>query len=319
MDLTYRLVKGSPLTFKEGDDNLRELSGSIAILAVSSSAGGGTYTNSTPTLTNFPNDDNPSIPAGSTFVSKSFQEMMELMLYPTLNPTLTAPSSTFSISPSGFQEIGDVINITLNATFSKGSISPAYAGGPSERSGDPVEYRYTGTGTSNIVSNQSANQQTVSSYTVLINDQSWTSAVSHSAGEQPLDSDGNAYDNPYPDGLTPTITRKITGVYPVYATSVSINTLTKQSLQSMSTDIVVTVVAEDNTNKHTIDIPIAFGSITKVQLLNTVSGQFEGDLLNDFSSNSITKNVNAGATGVPYQRFTHNGAKVGERTYKFIV
>lgn len=296
-------------------------------LYITSSTGGGvgTYTNANPTPIDFPNGDDPSIPQGSTFSNKTFTEMMDLMLYPTLNPTLTAPSHTLSITPSSLQEIGDTITVSLDATFNQGSISPAYAGGPSVRSGPPVEYRYTGTGTSNTTTTSLTDTKTISSYTVLTGVQSWTCEVSHSAGQQPLDSDGGNFGSPLPHGLTSTITRTITGVYPVFATSVSIGTSTKQSLQLMTTDIEVDVAAEtaanlSNGDRQEIDIPAAWNNsngITGVELFNTLGQSFDFYPIENFTITDVDLTIQGNI--VPYKRYTYNGDQAGARTYKFLV
>jgi hypothetical protein len=170
---------------------------------------------------------------GTTFTNKTFTEMMDLMLYPELNPTLTAPFSTLSISPSGFREIGETIaTITLSSTFNKGSIDPAY-GTTGFRSGDPNTYNYTGTGTSNNSSTSLTDTETISSYVIVQGNNSWTGNVSYDAGPQPLTSKGNNFNSPLPAGTTSTKTRTITGVYPVFATTANITTFTKQGLQAM--------------------------------------------------------------------------------------
>lgn len=318
MALTLRNTKGSPLTHQELDDNFLHLSSSIA--AISGSGGGvsGTYSNATGTPVDFPNSDNPSIAAGTTFVSKSFQEMMTLMLYPTLNPTLTAPSSTFTISPSGFREIGETIaTVTLSATFNRGSINPAY-GTDGFRSGLPNTYNYGGYGATNNSSTSLTNSTTISNHVVESGANSWSGSVSYDAGEQPLDSDGNDFGSPLSAGDTSEVTRTITGVYPVFATSVSIDTSTKQSLQSMSANIEVTVVAETgNGDKQTIEIPNDFDTITGVQLYNSFSGNFEIYALSNFTTSATTKTIQGNS--VNYTKYTYNGPQAGERTYKFLV
>lgn len=350
MALTYRLVKGHPLTFQEGDDNLRQLSGSINSLEAAtgsylysgslsgsstltlysentnynidlstlSGISGTTFTNTTPTPIDFPNGDNPSIPSGSTFISKSFTEMMNLMLYPTLDPTLTAPSNTFTISPSGFREIGELIaTITLNASFSRGSISPAY-GTDGFRSGLPNTYVYTGTSTSNNSSTSLTDSQTVSSYTVLQGAQSWTGAVSYDSGSQPLDSDGNNYSSKLLAGTTSAITQTITGVYPVFATTSAIGTLTKQSLQSMTTYIEVSMAGETgNGDKQTIDIPDAWSTVTGLQQFNTFSGTWDPIPLSSFSTSATAHTVQSNS--VNYTKYTHTGAQIGARQLRFTV
>lgn len=295
-----------------------ESSGSDGILVTIDGGGsGGTYTNSNPTPINFPSDDDPNIPSGTTFTNKTFPEMMDLMLYPELDPTLTNPSNTFNISPSGLREIGEVLStITLSATFSKGSISPAY-GTTGFRSGDPNNYVYTGTGATDNASTALTDTETVSSYTVLSGANSWTGAVDYDAGPQPLTSKGNNFSSPLSAGTTSAITRTITGVYPAFATTSAIGTLTKQSLQSMTTYIQVSMVAETGGNKQTIDIPDAWSTITGLQQFNTFSGTWDSINLSQFTITSVTNTIQGNV--INYNRYTHNSNTIGARQLRFTV
>ena len=296
-----------------------ETSGSDGILVTIDGGGsGGTYTNSDPTPINFPSDDDPNIPSGTTFANKTFPEMMDLMLYPELDPTLTAPSNTFTISPSGLREIGEVLStVTLSATFSKGSISPAY-GTTGFRSGDPNTYVYTGTGTSNTSTTDLSDSINVTNYTVGIGANSWTGAVSYNAVPQPLTSKGNDYDSPLSAGTTPAITRTITGVYPPFATTSAIGTLTKQSLQVMTTYIQVSMVAETgNGDKQTIDIPDNWSSIQGLQQFNTLSGTWDSISLLSFTTSATTQTIQGNT--VNYTKYTYNGSTIGARQLRFTV
>jgi hypothetical protein len=295
-------------------------SGSDGILVTIDGGGsGGTYTNSDPTPINFPSDDDPNIPSGTTFANKTFPEMMDLMLYPELDPTLTNPSNTFSISPSGLREIGETIaTITLSATFSKGSINPQYTSATPFRSGDPNTYVYTGTGTSNNASTSLTDTELVTSYTVLQGSNSWTGAVSYDAGPQPKTSKDNDYDSPLSAGTTSAITRTITGVYPAFATTSAIGTLTKQSLQVMTTYIQVSMVAETgNGDKQTIDIPDAWSTITGLQQFNTLSGTWDSISLSSFTTSATTQTIQGNS--VNYTKYAYNGSTIGARQLRFTV
>lgn len=80
------------------------------------------YTNLTPTDSSI-----GGISVGSTFSGKTFQEMFDSLLYPKLTPTLTNPSSTFTVSINTYYEVGQTINVlTFNSGFNRGSINPAY-------------------------------------------------------------------------------------------------------------------------------------------------------------------------------------------------
>lgn len=82
--------------------------------------------------------------------------------------------------------------------------------------------------------------------------------VGYSQGEQPLSSKGNLYNSPLPVGTTGSRSVTITGVYPYFATTVNITTLTKQPLALMNSSYVQTnVVPEANPNKQIVDFPIS--------------------------------------------------------------
>lgn len=167
------------------------------------------YTNLTPTDSSI-----GGIPVGSTFSGKTVQQMFDSLLYPTLNPTLTNPSSTFTVSLNTYYEIGQTIaSLAFNSSFSRGSITPAY-GTSGYRSGLPTQYNYTGSGLSNVVSSGLTNSVSITNYTVIAGTNSWTGSVTYSAGEQPKNNKGDNYSTPLPSGTTGTITRSFTGIYP---------------------------------------------------------------------------------------------------------
>ena len=285
------------------------LSGGVLNIPVYSAGGaGGAFTNSTPTPAPFPgNSPFDTIPAGSTFSNESFSDMMNKMLYPTLYPTLTNPSHTFTLSQAGFLEVDETTPLNFSSTFNRGSINPAYSGGPSLRSGLPNTYVYNGTGVSSNLSSSLSDTETVASYTVLIGTQSWTGAVAYDIGQQPLDSDGNNFNSPLPAGTTSTITRSITGVYPVFATTIlPIGTLQKQALQSMTTFIEVNLVPEQllQPDRQAIEVPNAWATITGAQFFNSVSGTFDPLLLSTFTT-SATTHVVQGNT-INYTRYENN-------------
>jgi hypothetical protein len=270
------------------------------------------YTNATPTPITV-----GGIDAGATFLDTSFTDFVDLLMYPELFPTLTAPSNTFAISPSGLREIGEVIaSIAVSATFSRGAISPAY-GTSGYRSGLPNTYVYTGTGLSNQASTALTDSQTVSSYTVLTGAQSWTGAVTYDVGEQPLSSKGNNYSTPLSAGTTGATTRTITGVYPYFATTVAITTLTKATLAAHGTTVTTALVLESGSDKQTVQFPQAWGAIGHLEQYNTLSGLYDVIDLATFTLSAITKTIN-GAT-VNYNQYTHNGALTGARTLRWSI
>jgi len=300
-------------------------------ITVTISGGLGSYTNATPTPQPFPgNSPFDNIPSGATFTNETFEAMMNKMLYPTLNPALTAPSALLSISPGAtFQEIGADIPVTLNATFNQGSISPQYTSASNKRSGLPNTYNFNGTGVSPVSSTSLAESATTGPYTILAGANTWTNSVSFDAGVMPKDSVGGDFDPPgaLSAGTTSTISKTITGVFPVFATTTSISTMTKQSLVSMSGYATVSLVAESfaSADRQTVDIPIAGGgqagwsTINIVQFFNTFSNQWGASALTDWTQSATTHEVPTGSGNIiNYTRFTNNaGYPRGAGQYRF--
>ena len=315
-----------------GTSGAATLNATTGVLNIPVYGGGvGSYTNLTPTPQPFPgNSPFDNIVAGTTFNNQTFTEMMNAMLYPTLDPTLTPPSATLSITPSAtYQEIGANVPITLNAIFNQGSINPQYTSASNKRSGLPNTYNFNGTGVSPISSSSLAESATTGAYTILAGANTWTNSVSFDAGVQPKDSVGGDFDSPLPAGTSSTISRTITGVFPVFATTSSINTMTKQSLVSMSGYATVSLVAESfvtGAARQTVDIPIAgggqagWGTINTVEFFNVgLSNTWVPSPILDWIQSPTTHEVPSGSGNIiNYTRFTNNaGYPRGAGQYRF--
>ena len=273
-----------------GTSGAATLSGGTLNVPIYGSGVGGAFTNSTPTPQNFPsNSPFNNIPIGSTFNNQSFSNMMNKMLYPTVNPTLTAQSNTFVLTEAGLLKPGAILNLNFNSTFNRGSIIPAYTTN-GFRSGLPTTYVYTGSGLVTTPSSSLTDSKVITGYTVSAGPQSWTSAVTYLAGQQPLNSDGGDFGSPEGPGTTSAITQTINGVYPVFATSVAVGTFTEQALQLMTTDIDISLASEvlsQPGDRQTIDIPTAWSTITGVQLL--FGGNYSNIPLSSFTTSTGEK------------------------------
>ena len=276
-----------------------------------STGGSSTYTNATPVPVAV-----GGVGAGETFSSETTTQVFDRLFYPTLYPSFTNPSSLFSLAESGYREIGEVIaTLHFSASFSRGSISPAY-GTSGYRSGLPNHYNYTGTGLGTKASISLSDTETVSSYTVLTGAQSWTESVSYDIGEQPKDSKGGNYSTPLSAGTSATQTQTITGVYPWYATSVGIATLTKQALTSMSSAYVqVTMIAEDGVNKQSACFPVAWSAITSLKQYNSLAGTWDAIDIASFTVSDTTETIQGNV--VNYKLWTYNGPTIGSRQLRF--
>lgn len=250
-------------------------------------------------------------------------EMWDALLYPELFPAFANPDNAFALTQAGLHEIAEVLNLNFVATFGRGTITPAY-GTSGFRSGLPNTYNYAGAGLpAAVASALLADPQNVLGYTVLLGTQSWSNTVSYDIGEQPKSSKGNNYDAPLPAGTTGAKSVSIYGVYPFFATTVDITTLTKQALALMSSAYVQTnVVAEDDFgNKQTVEFPQAWSAITGIQFYNTVSSTWEwingskANSLLTFTKTATTETVQGNV--IDYWKYTHNGAKIGARMLRW--
>jgi len=96
-----------------------------------------------------------------------------MLLYPERFPSLSNPSASFTMSPSGYREIGEVIlNISFSSEFNRGSINPAN-GTSGYRSGLPNAYLYTGAGLpTTVLSTSLSDSQSTTFYIVEMGTQS---------------------------------------------------------------------------------------------------------------------------------------------------
>ncbi|MDD5648886.1 MAG: hypothetical protein PHF86_00470 [Candidatus Nanoarchaeia archaeon] len=257
----------------------------------------------------------------SELVGDTFITMFDNLLFPTTNPTLTAPSRTFTLTLPGsatYIEIGADISITFTATFNRGSISPQYNADSPYRSGLPNNYNYEGVGLIDVSSTALSNTQIISYNDVSIGWQPyWYSQISYDSGVQPFNNKGIIYDVSLAAGTTVLLSTRFEGVYPLYATTVDINTLTKQSLVSMLSGNNITInLVGDPTNYQKFDIPVAWtGTPTNRPLVgvlqyNTVSGQWEypggsaASSLLIWTTSSVTETVQGNV--INYTRYTYN-------------
>jgi hypothetical protein len=280
-----------------------------------------TYTNASPTPISL-----GGVSQGTTFNAKTMKDMWDMLLYPELFPTLTAPSASISVDASeGLHEIGEQIeSIDFTTTFNRGAITPAY-GTSGYRSGLPSSYTAHGPGFGsgfNTTSTALSHTDTINDYTIASGDNTWYYEVFYSAGEQPLSSKGNNYSTPLPAGSVVTNNFVITGVYPYFGTSVDIATLTKQALALHNAPYFqVNMVAESGGNKQKAAFSSSHSAITGVQFFNTVSNQWEW--INGSKANSLSAfttsatQITINGASVNYTVYTWNGATVGARQLRF--
>lgn len=297
---------------------------------------GGTYTNTTPTTVSV-----GGVEAGTTFNNVDLSKLIEMIFYPVEFPTLVHPSLSFDGTNLGLQEIGSSVTVDFTAAFSRGSINPQYEAESPFRSGNPTGFFFSGQGLEDVVSEAKgvmagdgnvvagdarvlAGEETTiypvvnQSVEVVVPDGTltWTARTEYAEGVQPMDSKGNPFQTPLPAGSTNTISRSIIGVYPVFATTYSITSTTKQPLVQHNATVTVSMVTETATDKQVIEFPLdKWNQITKLEQYNTTFERWDKVSMASWAQSVTTKDINGIA--VEYRRYTHTGSIVGARQLRW--
>lgn len=246
------------------------------------------------------------IAAGTTvsqLSGKTISEVLDTLIFPTIQPTVTAPSASISLK-SGVPNIKEVgsdgyTTDNFNTTFNRGTIKIGNnlqnqrAG---EKSSDVI---YAGSETNGIPNKVTAG--TTNFYY----------KVNYADGPAPLDSKGNpaASYTALPAGSVTSSALQVYGVYPFYANQVNAN-VTKLPLTKDLTFVVK--LAAEGPNKHVFKLP---HTVTKIEMLNTLSGKYEVYALENFTTG--TETIAVQGTDVVYNTYTRNDAGFnGETTYR---
>ena len=256
------------------------------------------------------------IPAGTTVFELNGDNMTTILndlLFPTINPTYVLPSGTFIISPTtSVYEVSANINLDFTTTFNRGQIllNNVFQ---DYRSGLPHTYDYTGIDLTDVSSSLLLNNQTLFNYKVKLGYQTWSALVYYTSGPQPYDNKGNIYDLPLSAGnVIPYTSRTIEGAYPIFATSVDISVLTKQTLISMSSTPQIGLVREIGGYRQTFDIPVLWpaSNLSGILLYNTVANKWEYEMGTNISSLTAwtVSDASHDIQGyiIPYKRYVYN-------------
>lgn len=262
---------------------------------------------------------------------KSYNEMWDLLLFPTAYPTLTAPSISLS-NTIGLQEVGAEIDTTVNPGVSLGAITNGWNGTSQGTRSDEMtsaELSWPAsdpTGTLDIFDAGSFSQDPypVTSYVVQLGSSAntWTLDVSVSTGPQPVDSKGNSFDSPYGGG-TFQKTTNFEGVYPIYlGLSTGNGNFEKRSEATENTTDGIGLVSHsggtisisqnygDNASatRHRIAVPSSFGSIT-IQERNFSTNTWGASGWDSGSSTTFTVNATTGP--IAYTVYEKTGSSSG--------
>lgn len=146
-----------------------------------------------------------NIQAGDTITADTtLTEVLEQLLLTTFNPTFVLPSLSIDPNISSNVEAGTIDDILVEAFFNQGSIlgdgSPWDPGAfQNPRSGPATAVRIGGPSIA-AVDVFPATDRTFNAFQIEDGANQFTAEVDYDEGPQPLDSDGNPFDSPFPAG-----------------------------------------------------------------------------------------------------------------------
>ena len=255
------------------------------------------------------------IPAGTTVAqlkNKTFSQLFDELIFPTVNPTFEAPTASLSLKSTSTTptiQVGTTgasvpVAASFNTVYNAGAIK--IAGVKKQNRGGALN----SAGSFIYINNTPTNK----TFPTEIPEGSITYKyrAAYAQGPQPLDSKGNNYQTPLPAGTVDSAAVIINGVYPYFTNKDNNETFAKLALTTSNTLSAVKFKAE-GPNKHTFKIPAKY-TLTKVELLNTLSGKYENYGIDKFTK--TTENIAVQGKQVSYAVYTRNDAGFnGESTF----
>ena len=146
----------------------------------------------------------------SLIEGKTAEEILLMMLFGVVSPTLTAPSLSIELSTKTPLIIGRKSILEGALVFDRGSISPAY-GTSGFRAGLPISFLIA----DELIETTDTTCNFKFSITPTVSENKIAYSVSYAEGEQPLNSIGQNFSSPLPAGLI-THELSIAATYPIY-------------------------------------------------------------------------------------------------------
>lgn len=256
------------------------------------------------------------IPVGTTVAqlkNKTFSQLFDELIFPTVNPTFEGPTASLNLKSTSttpiIQEVGTTgasvpVAASFNAGYNPGAIK--IAGVKKQNRGGALD----SAGSFIYINNTPTNK----TFPTEIPEGAITYRyrAAYQQGPQPLDSKGNNYLTPFPAGTVDSFAVTINGVYPYFTNKDNNGVFTKLALTTSNTLSAVKFKAE-GPNKHTFKIPAKY-TLTKVELLNTLSGKYEDYGIDRFVKR--TENIEVQGKQVSYTVYTrYDGGFNGESTF----
>lgn len=237
---------------------------------------------------------------------KSYDAMFDDLLFPTINPTFTAPSASLSLKSgqAATRYVGSAAPAAtdFNLTLNKGAIT-LNGTTQASRAGDSE---------SSIIYYGGNESNTALPTTVALGDTKYKGKIHHAAGPQPKNNKGGNYSSPLPEGDVSSNEVTVNGTYPWYASTVTTGTLTEQNkinwngtVGGMTTP--ATKLKPVGTGAQTFKLPRKMQSFTQ---LNTLSGNYEAGNKSEWTETTVED----ATYGITYYIYTFNGDPRGEVT-----
>lgn len=248
----------------------------------------------------------------SDLEGNDYNQMFDDLLFPTVNPTFTAPSATIKFNNySSTQEVGATgpTSSNFSTSYNAGQITlngakQANRGGSHDASKSFIYVNGTTTNT------------TLPSK-VTLGSTTFKYRAAYAQGPQPKDNKGNDYSTPLAAGTVDSSAITLNGTYPWYASTsaaTASSPVVKQSLVAWNT-------TAGNMSTGNFDLqpsgtlPQVFKlprQLKTLQMKNTVSGNM--DTIGTTDYNETTEVINIGGTDVTYYVYTYKGATRGSVT-----
>lgn len=256
------------------------------------------------------------IPAGTTVAklkNKTFSQLFDELIFPTVNPTFEAPTASLSLKSTSttptIQEVGTTgasvpVAASFNTGYNPGTIK--IAGVKKQNRGGDLQSAESFIYINNTPTNKTFPTEIPEGIIT------YKYRAAYAQGPQPLDSKGNNYQTPLPAGTVDSSAVTIYGVYPYFTNKDDNKTFAKLTLTVYNTLNAVKFKAE-GPSKHTFKIPAKY-TLTKVELLNTLSGKYENYGVDKFTK--TTENIKVQGKSVSYAVYTRNDSGFnGESTF----
>ena len=291
------------------------------------------YTNETPVP-----EKVGGVEEGTTFQSKTMEEVFNMLFYPTLEPENSSHSTNLELNYTGVREIGEPLDLEMTNTAGGGSWTQNWQGTnlqPDNFAGEALSAKieYTGDGSfSNINSLQITGKYGLedvgyNNYEVVEGNQSWELKTSFAPGEEPIDSDGNVSQVVSKfNGGDLTSSKTINGAYPIYIINANGTYTPKTPLISHTTSsVVIEIDFPGNVPGNAtfeFQIPEAFGQPTKVVQFNAVGNVWATtDQLGIQWILSRFSRITTYHSNIPYWKFKWDNARgtIGKAKFKITI